>query len=117
MSDARDLDERERELLDGAGVRRVAPGAVADAVRGERVFLHLDLDILDPEVMAAAVPAPGGLSVDGLATLLRDLGAAATVTGLEITAFDDPEPERLAARLAAAIRPVLPRLDRTPAIE
>jgi arginase family enzyme len=116
MSDARDLDDAERALLDGAGVRRVAPGDVADAVRGKRVFLHLDLDILDPQVMAAAVPAPGGLTVDELAALLRDLTAAATVIGLEVTAFDDPEPERLADALAAAIRPVLDRFDAGPVI-
>jgi arginase family enzyme len=110
MSDARGLDTDERALLDRAGVRRVAPGAVADAVRGERVFLHLDLDILDPAVMAAAVPAPGGLALEKLAALLRDLGAAAEVVGVEITAFDDPAPERLAEGLAAAIGPVLPPL-------
>ena len=108
MSDARDLDTDERELLDRAGVRRVAPGAVADAVRGERVFLHLDLDILDPAVMAAAVPAPGGLALEALASLLRDLGAAADVIGIEVTAFDDPAPERLAGPLARAIAPACP---------
>jgi arginase family enzyme len=117
MSDARDLDAAERELLDAAGVRRFAPEAVADAVRGERVFLHLDLDILDPGVMAAAVPAPGGLTVDALAALLRDLAAATTVTGLEVTAFDDPEPVPLVPALAAAIRPVLDALDPGPAID
>ena len=108
LSDARDLDAAERAALDRAGVRRVAPDEVAGAVRGERVFLHLDLDILDPSVMAAAVPAPGGLTLAGLAAVLRDLAGAATITGLEITAFDDPEPERLAAPLAAAIAPVVP---------
>ena len=108
LADARDLDPAEREALDRAGVRRLRPREVAGAVRGERVFLHLDLDILDPTVMAAAVPAPGGLSLDELAAVLRDLGAAATIVGLEVTAFDDPEPERLAQPLADAIRPVLP---------
>ena len=108
LSDARDLDPAEREALDRAGVRRMRPDAVAGTVRGRRVFLHLDLDILDPSVMAAGVPAPGGLTLDELAQVLRDLGAAATVIGLEVTAFDDPEPERLAGPLAEAIRPVLP---------
>ncbi len=78
-------------------------------MRGERAFLHLDVDILDPDVMAAAVPAPGGLRVDELADVLRELGAAAEIIGLEVTAFDDPAPERLAGPLAAAIEPVLPR--------
>ena len=58
--------------------------------------------------MAAAVPAPGGATLEELAAALRDLAAAATVIGVEITAFDDPQPERLAGSLAQAIRPVLP---------
>jgi arginase family enzyme len=109
LSDARDLDPAEREALHRAGVRRTAPHEVAGAVRGERVFLHLDVDILDPAVMAAAVPAPGGLRLDELADVLRDLGDAAEIAGLEVTAFDDPAPDRLAAPLADAIAPVLPR--------
>ena len=36
------------EELGRAGVARVPPADVAAAVRGERVFLHLDLDVLDP---------------------------------------------------------------------
>jgi arginase len=111
MSDGRDLDPAEREELDAAGVRIVPPHAVADAVRGERVFLHLDLDILDPSVMAAGVPAPGGLSMDELRALLADLAEAADPIGVEITAFeapDDPgECERLAARIAGAVEPLL----------
>ena len=65
LGDARDLDPAERAALDRAGVRRVALADVAGAVRGERVFLHLDLDVLDPQVMAAAVPAPGGADAGG----------------------------------------------------
>ena len=84
--------------------RRASP----DAVRGERVFLHLDLDILDPSVMAAAVPAPGGL------TARRARGAAARPgrrgdrsSALEVTAFDDPRaasgsPDRSPTRSASA---------------
>jgi arginase family enzyme len=108
LSDARDLDPAEREALDRAGVRRARPAEVAAAVRGARVFLHLDLDILDPSVMAAGVPAPGGLTLHALAAVLRELAAAATIVGLEVTAFDDPEPEKLAGPLADAMRPVLP---------
>jgi len=108
LADARDLDAAEREALDRAGVRRMAVADVAEAVRGERVFLHLDLDVLDPSVMAAAVPAPGGLELEALAAALRDLVRAATIAGVEVTAFDDPAPERLAGPIAAAIRPVLP---------
>ena len=112
MSDGRDLDPAEREELERAGVRTVAPADVAEAVRGERVFLHLDLDILDPSVMAAGVPAPGGLSMDELRVLLERLAGAADLIGVEITAFEAPddrgERERLAALIARAAEPLLP---------
>ena len=109
ISDARDLDRAEREELDRAGVRRVAPDAVAAAVRCERVFVHLDLDILDPSILPGDVPAPGGLSHDELRSLLSDLAASATIVGLEVTAFDPPEHDQLVEPLADAITPVLPR--------
>ena len=69
--------------LDRAGVRRVAPDAVAPAVQGERVFVHLDLDIVDPSILPGDVPAPDGLELDELRALLAGLAAAATIVGLE----------------------------------
>ncbi len=112
MSDGRDLDPAERDELDRAGVRIVPPARVADAVRGERVFLHLDLDILDPDVMPAGVPAPDGLSAGELRGLLADLAGAAELIGVELTAFEAPEDaaerERLARLLAGVVEPVLP---------
>ncbi len=112
MTDGRDLDPAEREELARAGVRVVAPGAVAEAVRGDRVFLHLDLDILDPSVMPAGVPAPGGLSADVLRAVLEELAGAADLIGVELTAFEAPEDagerERMAALLAEAVAPLLP---------
>jgi arginase family enzyme len=110
LSDGRDLDPAERAELDGAGVSVVAPGRVAEAVRGERVFVHLDFDILDPEVMAAAVPAPGGLSAEELRALLFELAGAAELAGVELTAFEAPEDlaerARMAALLARVVEPL-----------
>jgi arginase len=112
VSDARDLDAAEREEIDRAGVRVVAPARVAEEVRRERVFLHLDLDILDPEVMPAAVPAPGGLGAGELRSLLAGVAGAAELIGVEVTAFEAPEDsaerERLAALIAGILEPVLP---------
>ena len=109
LSDARDLDAAEREELGRATVSIVPPAGVAAAVRDERAFLHLDLDILDPDVMAAGVPAANGLSADALRAVLAE---AAELIGVELTAFeapDDPgECERLAAQLAGIVEPILP---------
>jgi arginase len=112
MSDGRDLDPAERDELDRAGVSVVPPSGVVDAVRGERVFVHLDLDILDPEVMPAGVPAPGGLSAAELRALLAELAGAAELIGVELTAFEAPEDaderDRLAALIADAVAPLVP---------
>ena len=106
MSDGRDLDPAERDELARAGVAVVPPEGVADAVRGRRVFLHLDFDILDPSVMPAGVPAPGGLSADQLRALLAELAGAAEPIGVELTALESPEH---AALLADVVAPVLRR--------
>lgn len=105
MSDGRDLDAAEREELARAGVRVVPPREVADAVRGERVFLHLDFDVLDPSVVPAGVPAPGGLSADELRDVLAELVGAAELIGVELTALEAPE---LAQLIAGVVEPVLP---------
>jgi arginase len=104
LSDGRALDPAEREEIDRAGVRVVAPAEVAEAARGERVFLHLDLDILDPSVMAAGLPAPGGLSADELRALLAALAGAAELIGVEITAFEAGD--ELVELIASIVEPV-----------
>ena len=60
------------------GWRRRARRGVAAAVRGERVFLHLDLDVLDPSEMRVHVPG-AGRALDGpeLRALLAQLADAA----------------------------------------
>lgn len=108
----RDLDPGERVALELAGVPGVARlSEVADLVRDTPVFVHLDLDVLDPDVMPAHFPAPLGLSLAGLATVLLEVAAAAIPVGVEITAFEAPgdpgERKLVAARIADAVEPLL----------
>jgi arginase family enzyme len=106
FSDGRDLDAAERDEMEAAGLAITPPGSVAAAVRGERVFLHLDFDILDPSEMPFSFPASGGLSAAELAGVLRDLGdGAASIAGLQLTSVAAPHSAR---RLADALAPVLP---------
>jgi arginase family enzyme len=104
LSDARDLDAAERDEMAQAGLRVVAPGDVADAVRGERVFLHLDFDVLDPSEMPFSFPASGGLSLPELAAVLERLAGAADIAGLELASIAAPHS---AARLADALAPLV----------
>jgi arginase family enzyme len=114
MVGARDLDAGERAELDLAGVARVERfSSVADAVDGADVYVHLDLDVLDPDIFPAQFAANGGLSDEGLRRLLDEVTqAAGRVVGLEITAFEAPEDAeertRLAELAADAVMPLLP---------
>jgi arginase len=105
FSDGRDLDAGERDEMHAAGLAIVAPPEVPRAVRGERVFLHLDFDVLDPSEMPFSFPAAGGLSLPELAAMLEQLAGAAEIAGLELTSIAAPHS---APRLADALAPLLP---------
>ena len=114
VAGARDLDPGEAEELSAAGVLVVdGVGAVADAVDGHAVFVHLDLDVVDPTELPASFPAPGGPSSAAVRTLLEEVVAAAdSIVGLEVTPFDASEDEeelaRMADRCAWVTEPLLP---------
>jgi len=108
----RDLDPGERAELERARVVQAQrPSEVPDLLAGERVYVHLDCDVLDPEVLPAAYPAPGGLSAPGLRALLREVARSATVLGVEVTAFAPPAERAgpLAELVAGAVAPLLGR--------
>jgi arginase len=101
----RDLDGPEVVLLETRGVVRIArPGLLADALDGRRVFVHLDLDILDPTIIPSPFPAPGGLSDAGLRTLLTEVAASCDLVGCEVTGFHDPS---LVELIASVVDPLV----------
>jgi arginase family enzyme len=106
MAGVRDLDSGERAELDFAGVGTLPVGEVAERLRGEPVYVHLDLDVLDPDVLPPQFPAPGGLSAEGLHELLRELAEGARVVGLEVTAFESPDEDRVDV-VASIVSPLL----------
>jgi arginase len=112
MCGVRDLDAGERVLVETAGVGSARPSEVAEVLRGEEVYVHLDLDVLDPDILPAQFAVPHGLSDTGLRTLLGELRRAADVVGLEITAFEAPEDPgeraRRAELIAGVVAPLLP---------
>jgi arginase family enzyme len=107
MTGVRDLDGGERVELERAGVGTVAPERLAGALEDEAVYVHLDLDVLDPDEFPAQFPAPGGLSGGGLRELLGELAESSRIVGLEITAFEAPEDEEERERLAAMVESVV----------
>lgn len=105
---ARDLDEAELKRIDeleifwrNAEAIRADPAAVeveldrlADEV--DRVHLHLDLDVLDPEGLAPAnaFASPGGLCREELLDLVAAVRTRARLSSATLSAYDpsvDPE--------------------------
>ncbi len=101
VTDGRDIDPGERELVLSHRVRVLPPAAALDAVEGREVFVHLDLDVLDPAFLPGLeFPVPDGLDAEALEALLAGVVARTQLVGIEIT--DCPSPA-LAPALAAVV--------------
>ena len=94
---ARDLDALEADALDRSRVHRLpaAAGAIdtlraaADALRGGPLYLHLDLDVLDPaDGRANGYAAPGGITARDLEALCAALHAHAPPAAVTVSAYD-----------------------------
>ena len=91
---ARQIDPGEKTLLEEAGVTMVGGqrGAIAQvrlALGGSPVFIHLDVDVLDPDEMPAQFPAPGGFSPQALRDLLEMVLEDCELVGAEVTALEE----------------------------
>ncbi|MDX6720269.1 MAG: arginase [Solirubrobacteraceae bacterium] len=82
MHGVRELEGAERVALDRGGVHRIDDPALLE---GLEVFVHLDLDVLDPDVFPALLPVAGGLSPAELRAFLAEAAGACTIVGAEIT--------------------------------
>jgi arginase len=117
---ARSLDSGELENLDRSRVLRIPlEGANPDAAgivawsRRRRIWLHLDVDVINPaEFPAVAFAALGGPSLDAIADLLRRLFAVADVRGMSICGYDARADRKhaLAAPLADALAEAIGRV-------
>jgi arginase len=99
---ARDLDPGEREYLarsaitvvDGRADAADRAAALARALdrlaeRVEDVYLHIDLDVLDPEeARANPLAPPGGLSVNEAASAVAAVADRLSIRAAAITAYD-----------------------------
>lgn len=117
----RDLDPAERELRERLMIPLVAPGgssadaeleAALDALRQrvERVYLHLDLDVLDPDAAAPAnaFAAPGGLSPERLLETIDKIRQRFRVSAAALAAYDPAlDRDNRVARTALAVMEAL----------
>lgn len=117
---ARDLDPPEEKALASSGITRLgvdnAPHLIRHALRAmtppaQHVYVHLDLDVLDPACARAnRYDVPGGLTPAVLVQTLIGITDVATVYALAITAYDpvwdrDGATERAAIQAANALVP------------
>jgi arginase len=109
LAGVRALDSGERAFVDEHAIRHVPvarfadPAAVADEVAATgagTVYIHIDLDVLDPDVFGSVgTPEPGGLTLDRLVAAVRALAARFAVVGLCVAEY---EPSRAGDRRVVA---------------
>jgi len=103
LAGVRDLDPGERELLERSSATVIGASAIEtlvaakNALDGAAIFVHLDLDVIDPEHFPAAVPAPGGLHPDKLYDLADSVLEDSELLGLEVTNFAVPDDDDASA--------------------
>ena len=121
LAGVRDLDPVERKALEASEVTVIGASpietlvAVKNALDGAPVYVHLDLDVIDPESFPAQFPAPGGLDPEKLYDLLEAVADSSEIVGLEVTAFaaSADELER-AVEASTAVHVLEPLLDAVP---
>jgi arginase len=97
LAGIRELDPEERELLERSDATVIGASsvetlvAVKNALDGAPVYVHLDVDVLDPEALPVQDPVPGGLSPEKLYDLLEAVAEDSELVGLEVAAFGGAE--------------------------
>lgn len=100
IAGARDLDEKEEKLIRSTDVRLLtteelrAGDGLAEAVRHlvasvDQIYLHIDLDILDPHLIpSASTPSESGLDVGEAAAAIATVLASGRVSAVGIAGLN-----------------------------
>jgi arginase len=99
---ARDLDPPEADFVRAAGIRTAGLEAFSDPVQFARdvrqagfgrIYLHLDLDVVNPEDFASSLMrTPGGPTLDDVAALVCQLTEQFDIAGASVVEFCDRDP-------------------------
>jgi arginase len=113
---ARELDDAESAALGDSALTHLDvealadPLALADAVAATgagAVYVHVDLDVLDPAVIGGvALPVPFGLSLEQLLAALAALRARVPLVGASIAGFAPASPAAAIDDLGTILRVV-----------
>jgi arginase len=115
---ARDLDAEEQRMLEASAVRWLPPATVRSdagaldaalaslAGRAGPLYLHLDLDVLDPAALRAnRYATEGGLTPDEGAAIVAAARARLELAAVAVTAYDPDEDD--VDRAVAVVRRLL----------
>jgi very-short-patch-repair endonuclease len=109
LAGVRALDPAEKDYIADNAIPVASleelPAAVA-AAGARAVYLHIDLDVLDPSTFSSVgSPAPGGVTPGQLAAAIRALTERFPLAGLGITEYEpaDPADREVLAALVRAI--------------
>jgi arginase len=121
LAGVRDLDPPELGYIGERAIRRVSAAALEDptvlvdavaATGASAVYVHLDLDSLDPAAFTSVgYPVPGGVQPSAAAAAIAGLAARFELAGLAITEFqpgDDAEVTRADMDVLRALVAALP---------
>ena len=90
------------------GVRDLDPGEAVDVERAGGgngvpqdgpVYVHLDVDVLDPSVLPAQFPVPGGMEPAAVRAIIARLVEEGRLVGIEVTALEYPDHVALVAEI------------------
>jgi arginase family enzyme len=106
LAGVRALEPAERDFVNRNQIRQVSPAglpqssALVEAVTAtgaDTVYIHIDLDVLDPQAFGSVgVPEPGGVTPQQLISAISALAGHFAVAGAGITEYQPTRPEDLA---------------------
>jgi len=113
LAGTRALDDAEQDYVDANGIRLIAPSeltpesvaAALAATGAESVYVHVDLDVLDPaEIDGIGFPEPFGLTLAQLIATIAAAKDALPLAGAGVTEFAPASPESAADDLGTILR-------------
>ncbi|MDF2665849.1 MAG: arginase/agmatinase/formimionoglutamate hydrolase, arginase family [Microbacterium sp.] len=114
LAGTRSLDAEEQRFIEQHAVRVIAPADLADpdalaeavvATGASRVYVHVDLDVLDPaEMTGVALPEPFGARTADVVASLRRLRERLPLAGATLTEFSPSTPAAAVDDLGTILR-------------
>jgi len=116
LAGAREFDDAEAAVVADSGLRTLSVGELADpaalgaavaATGASAVYIHVDLDVLDPAVITGvALPVPFGLEVSTLTAAVAALRERLPLVGASLAGFAPATPAAAVDDLGAVLRVV-----------